>query len=121
MTPTIAELRRLHEAATPGPWRVADQGTPHRGQIRIEENSERGFEVIATTYCGAFDGHGAGNASFIAAARNALPSLLDRAEMLEEAVRLLRAIHAAFPLDGGVANFLARVTALDAGEGVTRG
>lgn len=60
-------------AATPGPWRAVISG-PHRGTIKVEEVGE-GIETIAEVYCGAFTGHGAANARFIAEARNVLPEL----------------------------------------------
>lgn len=69
----MAELRRLAEEATPGPWRTSER------ELTIED--EEGQWVA--------DCHGfnlgrphAANAAFIAAAHTALPVLLDEVERL---------------------------------------
>lgn len=62
-----AELRRLHEAATPGPW-------SKRGSGVYFHNSWPYAPVVDD------DRIGPENALLIAAARNALPALLDAAD-----------------------------------------
>lgn len=74
MTPDLAELRRLAESATPGPWFPVDHTDVwndatfitgcHRGGVGVDWD-----EMIA-------------NAAFIAAAREAVPALLDQIDTL---------------------------------------
>lgn len=85
MTPTapdLAELRRLAEAATQGPW-AARYGVSWEAR------------VCATTGSLA-DVNSTANAELIAAAVNALPGLLDAAaerDALTAAVERVRALH----------------------------
>lgn len=82
----LAELRRLHEAATPGPW-------DERGD---ENDRESSSYVVSEAYvdeepgiCGDCNKHWPlvrADAELIVAARNALPALLARAEVYEAAV-----------------------------------
>ena len=82
MTPERrAELKRLCEAATEGPWETddchvfADDGRALLAYLRpIPSMQDRDA-----------------NAAFIAAARTALPELLDYADRLEERMRSLEA------------------------------
>ena len=83
------DLRALALRATPGPWRLLDGGTPHKGSVSVEEHGSM-IETIGTFYCGAVDGHGAANAAFVAAAHPAaVLALLDRVEAAEAEVRRL--------------------------------
>ena len=64
-TPDLAELRRLAEAATPGPW-AARYGVSWEARV-------------CTTTGSLADVDSTANAELIAAAVNALPALLDAA------------------------------------------
>ena len=64
-TPNLAELRRLAEAATPGPW-AARYGVSWEARV-------------CTTTSSLADVDSTANAELIAAAINALPALLDAA------------------------------------------
>lgn len=87
--PLSQVLRRLHEEATPGPWRDAMLGglRPGEGKI-IAVVSGEGDEWRPVAYfC---DNHGQGEASdveanrpLIATLRNALPALADLVEETE--------------------------------------
>ena len=94
----LAELRRLHEAATPGPWEVySHQSGNAEGCYVSVEADARGvlFDTlnagsVRTIYSpednesGWFEeGESADNLRLAVAARNALPSLLDRLEAAE--------------------------------------
>lgn len=82
LTPDLAELRRLAEAATPGPW-AARYGVSWEAR------------VCATTGSLA-DVNSTANAELIAAAVNALPGLLDAAaerDALAAKVERVRALH----------------------------
>lgn len=69
----IARLRVLHEEATPAPWTGIDGGLLcHDGYLARFFARFMGFEQAAA------------DAELIAAARNALPALLNAAERLEE-------------------------------------
>lgn len=99
------ELRRLHEAATPGPWEVySHQSGSAEGCYVSVEADARGvlFDTlnagsVRTIYSpednesGWFEeGESADNLRLAVAARNALPSLLDRLEAAEAEVARLR-------------------------------
>lgn len=94
--PDVAALRALADAATPGPWEaLPDDFLPERcgGIVAGErqpdqENWER--PSIVVTDSGYYPPR-MNDAAFIAAARTALPQLLDRVEALEEANLGLRA------------------------------
>ena len=64
-TPDLAELRRLAEAATPGPW-AARYGVSWEARVCATTSSLADVDSTA-------------NAELIAAAVNALPILLDAA------------------------------------------
>lgn len=78
MTTDTDELRRLLEAATPGPWDLA--GTDGMGFA-----VHRGEHETVALYCDRDD------AALIAAAVNALPGLLDENAALRAQVAELRA------------------------------
>ena len=82
-TPDVAELRRLAEAATPGPW---DFHRPHPAYraYSIEQVMPEGHlgEAVAVTEEGAVEG----NAAYIAAASpDVVLGLLDRLAHMREA------------------------------------
>lgn len=85
MTPTapdLAELRRLAEAATPGPW-AARYGVSWEARVCATTGSLADVDSTA-------------NAELIAAAVNALPGLLDAAaerDALAAKVERVRALH----------------------------
>ena len=77
LTPeTVAELRRLLDAATPGPWMVGDEGDDVA--VIVDEGDEFSSIQIAADLHQGDDG--LTDARLIAAAVNALPALLDAAE-----------------------------------------
>lgn len=91
-TPSTSELRALLAAATPGPWYVVgndgcdgDSLTPDfdaEEQATVSANkTERGW--CTDSGCPGY-GISVENARLIAAAVNALPTLLDRIEELEK-------------------------------------
>ena len=86
----LARLRALCDEATPGPW-VSHATSDHRGMVCVEERSAYWVETVAECYCGAHDGHGAANAAFVAAARTALPALLDAHARLLTALETISA------------------------------
>ena len=92
MTPeTLAELRRLLDAATPGPWRdemMQGKGVTLTAIIAGRPNPDD-LRVIGSTLA-----HN--DARVLIAAVNALPALLDAAaerDRLAEAVERVRALH----------------------------
>jgi hypothetical protein len=88
MRPDLEELRRLHEAATPGPWEARDNrsGNPTVGQVGRAGN--------VTPWIADLD-----DARFIAAARNALPWLLDEIAALHFGRKLVPGRFRPFPAD----------------------
>lgn len=88
MTPAeLAELRRLHEAATIAPWERCRLGP--KGEIPgiIHSDIDEDWSNVAYFDDGSgdamTDNHDA-DAAFIVAARNALPRLLDEIERLRQ-------------------------------------
>ena len=82
LTPDLAELRRLAEAATPGPW-AARYGVSWEARVCATTGSLADVDSTA-------------NAELIAAAVNALPGLLDAAaerDALAAKVERVRALH----------------------------
>lgn len=81
----IKRLRELANAATPGPWTHEQTLTPS-GEVHCDIVRTPGAATLA------FDGYGGDadfyehDAAFIAAARTALPALLDRCEAAEAEV-----------------------------------
>ena len=100
LTPDLAELRRLAESATPGPWEAFGAVDGRRGErwlgvttdMRATESARAG-DVFAAQNCTRQD------ALFIAAANPAaVLALLDDADerdRLAEAVERVRALHIA--------------------------
>ena len=90
-TPDVAELRRLAEAATPGPWSLTDGDPAMSGQHwTIRRQGVPGIRISGFTY--GFNG----DAELIVAAVNALPALLDAAaerDALAAKVERVRALH----------------------------
>ena len=81
-TPDVAELRRLAEAATPGPW-AARYGVSWEARVCATTGSLADVDSTA-------------NAELIAAAVNALPALLDAAaerDALAAKVERVRELH----------------------------
>ena len=93
-TPDVAELRRLAEAATPGPWEWDDDHGLRHG---------RSFGGVLFR-CGALYGPDAADAAFIAAANPAaVLALLDVAaerDALAAKVERVRALPAKHPAGG---------------------
>lgn len=88
----LAELRRLHEAATPGPWtsRKAYMDTDGAFDYGIVGHVDGELRVIAETFGRVAVSKfppAKESAEFIAAARNALPRLLDEIERLRAVIR----------------------------------
>jgi hypothetical protein len=75
----IPELRRLHERATPGPWKPLDTVV-----IVTTENGVI-YERIETTRTD--------DRNMIVALRNALPAILARLEQAERLYRATKALH----------------------------
>ncbi|MEK9810300.1 MAG: hypothetical protein VW362_07610 [Candidatus Nanopelagicales bacterium] len=111
--PDLDDLRRLEREATPGPWRVGHcddeacmsvvlvhTGEPPEGRSAYEWAFEHHAQVVALTLyqLPRVVDHGTKkwdeNAALIAAARNALPYLLDQAEEAERLRGLLRRMRA---------------------------
>jgi hypothetical protein len=73
----VAELRKLHEAATPPPWRWDQDEAKIRGPAT--DDSDDDHSTIVETDSGFYGPHGA-DRELIPAMRNALPRLLDMVE-----------------------------------------
>ena len=79
VTPEMqAELRRLLERATPGPWHAWDRGIGYEVHTEVEHNPIR-CDPLNSGFRETFGGP---DAHLIAAAVNALPALLDAADAL---------------------------------------
>ena len=72
---TLAELRRLLEEATPGPWHAWDRGIGYEVHTEVEHNPIR-CDPLNSGFRETFGGP---DAQLIVAAVNALPALLDAA------------------------------------------
>lgn len=90
MTPDeLKRLRELCEKATAGPWKsdyCGDVWTISGEVPHVNDGGMELFQGIGTTTRGPDNG----NAAFIAAARTAVPALLDEVERLEEENAMLR-------------------------------
>jgi hypothetical protein len=86
------DLRELEAAATPGPWRGEVVGS--EGAMVYPPRSMRGWVARVTNRTFAED---QANAALIAAARNALPLLLDVVDAADGAMRIVCQIPGAFP------------------------
>ena len=93
--PDIKKLREICEKASPGPWKAVASRTAVGVCYRIFPESwgkvpDHGG-ICAYDDCTSLNPHPKGeqaaNAQFIAAARTALPELLDEVERLREAVK----------------------------------
>lgn len=98
MDADLSALRALADAATPGEWKVSDEREceePHFASILSHADPKKagGFPEVAILNGGApyRDGEGMANAAFIAAARSAVPRLLDEVERLLETERVREA------------------------------
>lgn len=77
----IRRLRTLCEAATPGPWQVAEyDGDDWTCDYKIESGSGTVLAGPSIRHAGKVQS----NATFIAEARTALPAALDEIERLRE-------------------------------------
>jgi hypothetical protein len=77
----IREMRTLCERATPGPWN--SELVPNslsETLYMVHSFVEAGHDTV----CGSYKGHDHPDMQFIAAARTALPELLDMVEALEK-------------------------------------
>jgi len=86
---TDDELRRLADAATPGPWfqwtRAGDiSSEPEDGCI-----ASTLLTYVDDEGCTVATAQGNADCAFLAAARTAVPSLLDRLAVLRKALRYL--------------------------------
>ena len=89
---TLAELRRLLERATPGPWHAWDRGIGYEVHTEVEHNPIR-CDPLNSGFRETFGGP---DAQLIVAAVNALPALLDAAaERDAQAAKLDAAIDVA--------------------------
>jgi hypothetical protein len=80
----VAALRKLHEAATPGPWRWDDRLTRAKHlQSWLTNRAAGGYgqDVLPTGMPDVYPSKA--DADLITALRNAAPALLDAAEALE--------------------------------------
>ena len=75
----IKQLRELCEKATPGPW---EQCKDDPWCVWVMNGDKDGFNLLAE--CGWIDNDW--NAAFIAAARTAVPELLDEVERLRRGI-----------------------------------
>jgi hypothetical protein len=84
-----AALRKLAEAATPGPWRYNPDGAGVEGDgwVRATPPDYHEIDVVTDTYWRKED------AAFIAAAREAIPALLDALDDQDRALSLAHAEH----------------------------
>lgn len=89
MTIDLDKLKALAEAATPGPWAICTAPDTNNRQAVCDHN----FEYIARTdtYSIHPDESCEANAAFIAAARNAVPELVDEVERLRDRLRAVEA------------------------------
>lgn len=100
LTPAeLAELRRLHEAATPDPWTWSQPG--ERVVMRVGT-----ADYMDATH--QPDSHGPANISLAVAARNALPRLLAEIERLRAELECLRGPDIRSALSRLAANMKAR-------------
>jgi hypothetical protein len=93
MTPErLAEIERLMEAATPGPWVVSNDpnGKPH--QILGMFNGTLLDPVVDCRWASATQ-RGCDDYDFIAAARTAVPELVQEVRRLREALEDIRDCH----------------------------
>lgn len=113
----IAELRKLHEAATPGPWKATDTGHyafRYEGDERIDEPAWYVDEALqlGDGECPYFT---KADAQLVAEMRSDLPELLDLAERALAAVASPPNKPSPFPPENEIETALhARIAALEA-------
>lgn len=80
----LKRLRELCEGASPAPWKHADDISPRLVLYHYdaEERAEKKFNPIGQSYCDTA-GRARANMQFICEAREAIPALLSRIELLE--------------------------------------
>jgi uncharacterized protein (DUF885 family) len=83
MTTDHAALRALADAATPGPWEV-ERDPYGDDDYPVSAN---GRYLCVSPDDGVRGGHSEADAAFIAAARDAVPALLDEVERLRKELR----------------------------------
>lgn len=93
---THDELRRLAEAAYEGPWWVSGQWPQSVYRWDDPEDPEREAVTVAYVNGGSYRNMQA-TAEFIAAARNALPGLLDEIDRLRSNFAALEALRSDLP------------------------
>lgn len=103
----IAELRELEKKATPGPWQHGGTGTI----VSMTGDSVAGTDSEVTAPDGDWFTDGDADAKFIAAARNALPQLLDTLDAALAVVEAARKFKR--PFDRGFPNSLDAILARD--------
>ena len=98
----LAELQRLCDAATPGPWTLDEDG-----DLRAGGRAPHGLYAVATLLAPATTEDSAesndATARFIAVARDALPKLIARVRVLEHRLAGVDALVAEFPNDPATA------------------
>jgi len=87
---TLARLKQLHEAATPGPWEheTDDTFTGIRGP-RISPEVKGGW-AIAPEFCKENDGRMPKDMDLIAELRNALPGILADLQKMSDVEDIIR-------------------------------
>lgn len=91
---THDELRELAARATPGPWHA--YFTTH-GDPFVVCDRDRWPQTQMAQVSTAPDDYGRANCEFIAAARTALPALLDTVDRLQQQANAVRALHERVP------------------------
>ena len=116
--PDYDALRKLEEAATPGPWTAVERDIIMSGVLDVAEAAPQPDDYDARQL--------SANAEFIAAARNALPQLLDelaelraKLEAREDALRQIAQWADAYPLDVFPEPDFQRASALLMAGGIT--
>ncbi len=74
---TIARLRALHEAATPGAWEADLEGDRHDQPLLYGPTRDRWIALFPHQCLVSTQREGQADCELIAAMRNALPALLD--------------------------------------------
>lgn len=82
-------LRRLADQATPGPWRIDEHGpSPLASIVSTADDRPWGWVEVGRSI--------GDDASFIAAAREAVPELLDQLDKAEARIKAVRKLHTPF-------------------------